>query len=276
MRVAFADLVIFTSLKNHRATISCMNPFFKSHSKIILGLPASDAPAFNPMAKSICYYRVSTPRQGKSGLGLEAQKQDVYQLFPFSQGEIVKEFYEVESGSGLNRPKLMQAIRLCKKFGYQLIIAKIDRLARNACLVAHLISQGIRIVAADKPNASHLDLLEDAIRAERELIANRKRTKDALQEAKRRGVQLGTHGKVLAQINKDLANQLARRLKQEVENCKAQGMSEVRIMNYLNDRKIRSARGKKWGVATIHNLCKRIEGLAQYSVENPIQPSFSP
>jgi len=235
----------------------------------------SDAPAFNPMAKSICYYRVSTPRQGKSRLGLEVQNHDVANLFRVSGGEIVKEFYEVESGSGLNRPKLMQAIRLCKKYGYQLVIAKIDRLARNACLVANLISQGIRIVAADKPNASHLDLLEDAIRAERELIANRKRTKDALQEAKRRGVELGTHGKVLAKINKELADQRAMQLKQEVENCKAQGMSEIKIMNYFNTRKIRPARGKRWHPATIHSLCKRIEGLAQYSVENPIQPSFS-
>jgi len=253
-----------------------MAVFSNSHSKIILGLPTSDAPVINHMAKSVCYFRVSTKRQDKSGLGLDAQKQSVSQYVRFAGTEIVKEFYEVESGNDIHRRKLRKAVRLCKKNGYTLIIAKIDRLARNACLVAGLISEGIRIIAADKPLASHLDLLEDAIRAERELIANRQRTKDALQEAKRRGVQLGTYGKVLAQINKDLANQLAMRLKPEYEYCKAQGMSEVKIMNYLNDRKIRSPRGKKWGVATIHNLCKRIEGLPQYSVENLIQPSFSP
>jgi DNA invertase Pin-like site-specific DNA recombinase len=214
------------------------------------------------MEKAVVYYRVSTPRQGKSRLGLEVQQQAVNLYTGFTRTKIVKEYCEIESGKRRNRPELKKALRFCKKHGLVLIIAKVARLARDALFVAGMLERKVKIVAADKPLAGPLDLLEDAIRAQREGEEISQRTKDCLQAAKKRGVQLGKHGKTLARINRQNADAFALRMIPVIETLKAEGFkSEGKLTRQLNSRKIPSFRGArcKWHRSTIHTLLKRIE-----------------
>jgi DNA invertase Pin-like site-specific DNA recombinase len=136
----------------------------------------------------IAYYRVSTDKQGRSGLGLEAQQEAVA---PY-RDQITHSFTEIESGSDNHRPQLAAAIAMCKSTGATLLIAKIDRLSRDAGFLLTLRSSGLAIMAADMP---HVGTLEFGIRAvfaqhEREEIS--RRTKAALAAAKARGQKLGS------------------------------------------------------------------------------------
>jgi len=137
----------------------------------------------------VAYYRVSTKRQGESGLGLEAQKQAV-NLYAKTNGCILKEFTEVESGKKDNRPQLDMAIKECKQKNATLLIAKLDRLSRNVSFLFTL-KQSINFVCLDLPDLNTLTLGIFATMAqhERELIS--KRTKSALQIKKQSGMKLG-------------------------------------------------------------------------------------
>jgi len=254
--------VIFTSLKNHCAILKVnaakgLN-FYKNNSSFV----ASSGAMIISMVKAVTYYRVSTKKQGKSGLGLEAQKEFVDRYVKFTETTVVKEYFEIESGKKSNRPILKRAVRYCKKHGLTLIIAKIDRLARNAFLVSNLIQSGVKIVAADKPFADPLELLEDAINAQRAGETISKNTKDALQAAKRRGVELGKNGKVLARENRKKAYARAEIMIPMIEGYEARGFrSEGKIMVQLNLDKVPSARGGQWGRATTHAMLKRVREI---------------
>jgi len=142
--------------------------------------------------KWISYQRVSTQRQGKSGLGLEAQRNAVTEFLNGGNWTLVKEFVEVESGKNAdNRPELAKAIQACRAYGAKLLIAKLDRLSRDAHFLLGLEKAGIDFVAVDMPNANRLTVGIMAMVAEEERRMISKRTKDALQAAKRRGVKLG-------------------------------------------------------------------------------------
>jgi len=142
--------------------------------------------------KWISYQRVSTQRQGKSGLGLEAQRASVADFLNGGKWTLVKEFVEVESGKKAdNRPELAKAIQACRAYGAKLLIAKLDRLSRDAHFLLGLEKAGIDFVAADMPNANRLTVGIMAMVAEEERRMISRRTKDALQAAKRRGVKLG-------------------------------------------------------------------------------------
>lgn len=215
-----------------------------------------------PNGNFIAYYRVSTTRQGESGLGLEAQKKAVADYLNGGDWKIIAEYTEIESGKRNDRPKLAEAITLCKKHKATLIIAKLDRLARNVHFVSGLMEAGVEFIAVDNPNANRLmvHLLAAFAEHEREQIS--KRTKDALQAAKARGVQLGKHGaQVLSQQNHDKANAFAIGLAPVIASLRHEGYKTVRsICEQLNIRRIPTAggEGRSWHIPTVHNLLRRI------------------
>src|SRR5215213_6425076 len=139
----------------------------------------------------VSYLRVSTDRQGRSGLGLEAQRKAVDDFLNGGQWELIAEFVEVESGKRDDRPKLAEALALCRLHSAILVIAKLDRLSRDAAFLLGLQKAGVRFVAADMPEANELvvGILAVVAQAERKMISAR--TKAALAAAKARGVRLG-------------------------------------------------------------------------------------
>src|SRR3982751_4388726 len=145
------------------------------------------------MAKGryVSYLRVSTDRQGRSGLGLEAQRRAVEDFLNGGRWELIDEFVEVESGKREDRPKLAEALALCRLHNATLVIAKLDRLSRDAAFLLGLQKAGVRFVAADMPEANELvvGIMAVVAQAERKMISAR--TKAALTAAKARGVRLG-------------------------------------------------------------------------------------
>src|SRR5215217_861284 len=141
--------------------------------------------------KFVAYYRVSTAKQGRSGLGLEAQQEAVRSYLNGGAWELVDEVVEVESGKRNGRPKLAEALRLCRLHGATLIIAKLDRLARNVAFISNLMESGVEFTAVDFPQANRLTvhILAAVAEHEREMISQR--TKAALAAAKARGKRLG-------------------------------------------------------------------------------------
>ncbi len=142
-------------------------------------------------SKFISYLRVSTARQGASGLGLEAQREAVSQYLNGGHWTLVQELVEVESGKRNDRPQIAEALRLCRLHKATLIIAKLDRLARNVHFISSLMESGVDFVACDFPEANRLTVHILAAVAEHEAAMISARTKAALWAAKARGVALG-------------------------------------------------------------------------------------
>ena len=214
------------------------------------------------MRKAIAYFRVSTDRQGKSGLGLEAQHAAVY-LFAEQEGyQVISEFTEIESGKKNQRPELATALLQCKKQKATLIIAKLDRLGRNVAFIANLMESRVEFRAVDNPHANRLmvHLLAAFAEHEREQISTR--TKEALQAAKRRGVQLGKHGREIeSKKNAHAADLFAKKMRPIINELKADGFTSVReISNELNRREVKTFRndGQQWHRTSVHRLLKRL------------------
>jgi DNA invertase Pin-like site-specific DNA recombinase len=144
-----------------------------------------------PNAKLVAYERVSTARQGKSGLGLEAQRKAIEDYAATKGGTILARFTEVESGRKNDRPELEKALQLARITGATLVIAKLDRLSRNAAFLLTLRDAGVSFVACDMPEANDLTVGIMALVAQQEREAISRRTKEALAAAKARGVKLG-------------------------------------------------------------------------------------
>src|SRR4249920_820972 len=141
--------------------------------------------------KFVAYFRVSTDRQGKSGLGLEAQRDSVLNYLDGGRWTLIAEFTEIESGKRNDRPELEKALAACKKQKAKLVIAKLDRLSRNLAFIAALMDSGVEFIAVDNPHANKLTvhILAAVAQHEREIISAR--TSAALQAAKARGKRLG-------------------------------------------------------------------------------------
>lgn len=145
--------------------------------------------------KFVSYLRVSTKKQGDSGLGLEAQRETVANYLNGGSWQLVAELVEVESGGKNDRPKLVEALSLCRNHGATLVVAKLDRLARDAHFLLGLQNAGVDFVAVDMPSANRLTVGIMALVAEEERNLASTRTKAALAAAKARGVQLGAFKK---------------------------------------------------------------------------------
>lgn len=213
------------------------------------------------MKNHIAYYRVSTDRQGRSGLGLDAQQAAVA-AYLSGRGELTGEFIEIESGRRIDRPRLAEALAACRQHRAILVIARLDRLARNVHFISGLMESGVEFVAVDMPQASRLTLhiLAAVAEHEREMISQR--TRDALAAAKARGRQLGNPRAALAaplahQANRNQADAFARPLRPLLESMRGQGLTLAAIAAELNQRGIRTARGKQWQATTVRNLLSR-------------------
>jgi DNA invertase Pin-like site-specific DNA recombinase len=211
--------------------------------------------------KFVAYYRVSTQRQGRSGLGLEAQKAAVENY----NGAVIAEYVEVESGrQHANRPELAKALAHCRSTRATLLIAKLDRLSRNVAFLAQLMESGAEIVCADMPDANRLTLHMMAAIAEHESRAISQRTKAAIAARTARGKRWD-HSRPPAGTAATAAHARAERSKQTaarrvdllpvIEEIQSAGGSTLReIANELNERGFVGGRGGKFYPATVRRL----------------------
>ncbi|MCC8394233.1 resolvase [Burkholderia pseudomallei] len=217
--------------------------------------------------KFVAYYRVSTARQGASGLGLDAQREAVARYLNGGEWELVGEFTETETGKGANalekRPQLRAALELCKRRGATLIIAKLDRLARNVHFVSGLLETGCDFVAADMPQANKVMIQMHAVMAEWERDQISKRTKDALAAAKARGVKLGTAGaanlKPNVEARQRAADAFAVKLAGMVAGFRARNLSQRDMVAELNALGIKTPNGGTWHRGQLCRLLERID-----------------
>jgi DNA invertase Pin-like site-specific DNA recombinase len=221
--------------------------------------------------KHVAYYRVSTARQGRSGLGLEAQKRAVEDYLNGGDWKIVGEFTEIESGKkAKNRPELAKALAMCRLHGARLVIAKLDRLSRNAHFLLGLKESGVDFVAADMPNANRLTVGIMAMVAEDEALRISERTKAALAAAKRRGVKLGGDRGVIPNARSHKASAEALRLRTAaraadlapiVKELQAAGKTSLRaIAEGLNAQGIPTARGEgEWTATQVMRVLERLD-----------------
>ncbi|MBK3802670.1 resolvase [Azospirillum brasilense] len=209
----------------------------------------------------VAYYRVSTDRQGRSGLGLDAQREAVA-IHVAGRGDLVAEFTEVESGRKVDRPQLRAALDLAARRRATLVIARLDRLARNVAFIANLMDSRVDFVACDMPEANRLTLhiLAAVAEHERELISQR--TRAALAAAKRRGTRLGnpTPGPALRCARAALvaaADGFAANARPLIQDLQAAGLGLRAIARELNRRGVPTARGRDWQASTVRNVLRR-------------------
>src|SRR6188474_2284704 len=213
--------------------------------------------------KFVSYYRVSTDKQGKSGLGLEAQKAAVADRLNGGRWQIVREFVEVESGKRAFRPELDAALAACKKHKAKLIVAKLDRLSRNVSFLLKLIDAGVEVLFGDLPELNgamgKFVLITMANVAELEAGLISERTKAALKAARARGVKLGRHGaQVLALQYRDEACQRAKELEPIIREMQGKGYSMRRMAIELTKRKVKTPRGGTWHPQTVKMVIQRL------------------
>ena len=192
----------------------------------------------------VAYYRVSTERQGKSGLGLEAQRAAVEALVQSNGNQLIAEYTEVESGKHADRPELGKALKRCRLSKAALVIAKLDRLSRDAHFLLGLQKAGVRFVAADMPEANETMVGFMAVMAqhEREMIS--RRTKEALAAAKARGAKLGgrrpntpdilTYQPLAAEASRKNAKAWRDDIKDHLLDLRGRGLTLDRVAHELN------------------------------------------
>jgi DNA invertase Pin-like site-specific DNA recombinase len=213
--------------------------------------------------KFVAYYRVSTDKQGKSGLGLEAQRQAVENYLNGGNWKLIGEFTEVESGKNSDRPQLRAAQAACKKHKAKLVIAKLDRLSRNVAFIANLLEAGTDFVAADNPHANKPMVQMMAVFAEMERDAISKRTKEALAAAKARGVRLGNPrlAQARAEVNaarQEAADSFAAGVLPIIRQIQKTGVSSLRgVAKALSARGVKTARGGEWTAVQVSDILRR-------------------
>lgn len=229
----------------------------------------------------IAYYRVSTRKQGQSGLGLEGQQSTVVEFVSQQGGRLLYEYVEIETGKSKNRPELQKALAHAKRSKAQLVVAKLDRLARNVAFTSMLMESSVDFVACDNPHANKFTIHILAAVAEHEAEQISQRTKDALAAAKRRGVKLGssrpghwdgrenqrTAGLKRAREAAAKAHKAAFReeyadLFPVLLELRAQGMTLQAIADHLNNQGHTTRRGKPWGPMQVSRVLKRANQAA--------------
>lgn len=222
--------------------------------------------------KHIAYYRVSTKRQGESGLGLDAQRTAVSPYAP------IEAYTEVETGKKSDRPELQKALAHAKATGATLVVAKLDRLARNVHFISSLMESGVDFVCVDQPNVTPFVLHVLAAVAEYEASLISERTKAGLAEAKKRGKLLGARNPVIAAAlkrssNPERASQAAhsRRKVLQKEHYAAivpaiialrdNGFTFKAIARHLNEKGYVNSRGNKFSASQVYRVLQREEAL---------------
>lgn len=207
------------------------------------------------MAEYVAYYRVSTDKQGIKGLGMDAQREAVTR-FMAGKGELAAQFIEVETGKKACRPQLDAAIAECRKRRAVLVIAKLDRLARNVHFISGLMNSDVEFIAVDMPSANRLTIHILAAVAEHEAEMTSQRTKAALAAAKARGTKLGNpraaEAAALARAAKKIQSPPPEVLKLMTE-WKGQGRGLRDITRELNRLNIRTPQGNPWYASTVRS-----------------------
>lgn len=212
--------------------------------------------------KFVSYLRVSTARQGQSGLGLEAQREAVGRYLNGGGWQLLAEFVEVETGKGSDarekRPQLDAAMDLARKHKATLVIAKLDRLSRDVGFINGIMKSRVPFVAADMPHANNLTLNIMAAFAEheREMISDR--TKVALAAAKARGVKLGSNGIKLAKANKEAALLNLEPVADMLRTLRGRGLSIRAIASELNSKGVKSPGGGSWHATNTKRALDRL------------------
>lgn len=223
-----------------------------------------------PKAKFVSYYRVSTQKQGRSGLGLEAQKAAVETYLAQHGGAQLASYTEIESGKTNERPQLLAALLRCRQTRATLLVAKLDRLSRNAAFLLNLRDSGVKFQALDIPEANTLTLgiLASLAQHERELISAR--TRAALAARRARGLPLGTPRDLSAYAarasalgraaNTAKAKARAAEIAPQIKAARAAGYASLRkVAAYLNDLEITTPRGKQWTATAVANAQRVLE-----------------
>jgi DNA invertase Pin-like site-specific DNA recombinase len=215
----------------------------------------------------VAYYRVSTPKQGRSGLGLEAQRSMVRDHLDKANRKLIAEFVEIESGTKPDRPRLSEALKLCRLTRSKLIVARLDRLARNVAFVSRLMEAGVDFEAVDFPQANRLTVHILAAVAEYEARLISERLKAALAAAKARGVKLGRPHPGgcpagLAKGRQIRSQQTAARtadLAPVIADIRAAGfVSGIAIARQLSAQGIRPVRADRWSSNSVRLLLSRL------------------
>ena len=225
--------------------------------------------------KFVTYLRVSTQKQGASGLGIDAQRQSVEMYLAGRNIEVMDEFVEVETGKGADaldkRPKLKEALMMCKKSGATLLIAKIDRLARNVHFISGLLETGINFVAADMPSANKTMIQMFSVMAEWERDAISARTKAALAAAKARGVVLGVAGagnlKPNLEARQKAADNYADNMRELLKGFQLQGLKQAVQIERLNAMRIPTASGLtgNWNRKQLQRVITRLHVIDTFA-----------
>jgi len=212
----------------------------------------------------VAYYRVSTQGQGRSGLGLEAQRKAVQDYLDGGHWNLIGEFTEIESGKRADRPKLAEAMRAAKRHKATLVIAKLDRLARSVAFISEIMEGDVEFVAVDMPMANRLTvhILAAVAEHEREMISQR--TISALAAAKARGTLLGNRTNIeIAQRNSRAVRskasaQFVLNLIPVIQQIRESGFTSLReVAGALNARGIPSARGGEWHPTQVKRVLER-------------------
>jgi DNA invertase Pin-like site-specific DNA recombinase len=203
------------------------------------------------------YLRVSTQKQGIDGYGIDAQRAAIAKYIPAA------EFIEVESGKRKDRPELLKALEYCKKNSAVLVVAKLDRLARNVAFVSMLMESGVEFVCADFPTANRLTIHIIAAVAEHEAVMISSRTKAGLLAAKHRGVKLGMSMDLEKAIKgrvtqSQAADRNAAKIRNTVNGLVAAGMSLRKIAGELNTMAVPTPRGSQWTAQSVKNALARV------------------
>ncbi|MGO8865799.1 MAG: recombinase family protein [Alphaproteobacteria bacterium] len=218
--------------------------------------------------RAIAYYRVSTERQGASGLGLQAQRKAVADYLASVGATLLEEYTEIESGKRSDRPEIAKALAACRKAKATLVIAKLDRLARNVAFISRLMEAKVDFLAVDFPQANRLTIhiLAAVAEHEREMISQR--TKAALAAARARGVKLGSplpqNGAAIGlprslAARKAKADAIAAVALPVIHKLKAEGKTLRQIAEALGTTGIEAPRGGAWWPSTVYNMLARSE-----------------
>ena len=212
------------------------------------------------MKQAIAYYRVSTTKQGRSGLGLEAQQSTVNSYCKLNNFALLKEVMEVKS-TRKHRTGLFQALELCRQRKATLIVARLDRLGRDVEQIAGIVKSNVDIIVADNPHANRFTIHILAAVAEDQRQRISEATKGALAAAKKRGVVLGKNGKVLSAANRKAAEDFAHQLSPVLRRLRNRGITSVRAISAaLNKRGVPTFRGNgKWHPSTVYTLMNRLK-----------------